>query len=176
MANQKRIAFLSAFMTVWAIHKSGKPGSNLIDAYWSIMKTYDSQQIEMAFGRAMTELKFFPKPSELIGFLKEPKEPKELKAQSHAGYLVNAVSGKDYLNPDGWKDDPATARLLRGRFDIKRLHTQSMQSDLKWIEKDFVGAYLETADIPDDTKLKIEYGKPGSKTLEDVMKLTEGIG
>jgi len=173
MAEKKRVVFLNAFMTVWTIHKTDKPGSNLIDAYWNIMKTYDLGQIETAFGRAMTELKFFPKPSELIGFLKEPKE---LKAQSHAGYLVNAVSGKDYLNPDGWQDDPATARLLRGRFDIERLYLQSMESDLKWIEKDFVEAYLETADIVDDNRKQIEHGKAGCKTIDDVRRLAGGIG
>ena len=143
-------------MSVWEIHKpKGEiPQDGLIDSYWWVLKKYKLKQIQDAFGYALTSLKWFPKPVELIQYIEKPKE---LIAQTHAGYLINAVRGREYKNPDGWKEDPETKQLLQGRFDIERLHQNSMESDLKWIEKDFIEAYLDIAGFVNSGNLQIDH-------------------
>lgn len=175
MAAKTRDArFLGAFMTVWSVHKTGDPSELILTAYSKALSEYDIEQVEDAFGYAMMKLKWFPKPVELIEYLNRWMEPKQVTAQAHAGYLTNAIMGKDFLNPDGWRDEPTTARLLSGRFNIDRLHETSIESDLKWIEKDFIEAYSETADYVQDT-LQIEEST-NPKLMKDIKSLTDGIG
>ena len=176
MAARSRDArFLNAFMSVWSIHKTDEPEKIILTSYKKALQPYEIEQIESAFGYALTSLKFFPKPAELIEYLNRWIEPKQVTAEAHAGYLKNAIIGKGFLNPDGWMDEPTTARLLRGRFNIARFLETSLESDLKWIVKDFIEAYIETSDFIGDT-LQIEHEKTGYKTIEDVTRLARGIG
>jgi len=175
MAERSRDArFLNAFMSVWSIHKTNEPDKIILSSYKKALEFWEIEQIESAFGYALTSLKFFPKPAELIEYLNRWIEPKQVTAQAHAGYLTNAIMGKDYLNPSGWRDEPATARLLRGRFNIDRLHETSLESDLKWIEKDFIEAYSETSDFVQDM-LQIEEST-NPKITKDIASLTREIG
>lgn len=65
------------------------PGSNLTDdekairtdVFWDMLSAYPIEKVEKAFRRAMGELKFFPAPSEIIGFISEDYESEYHKKQ-----------------------------------------------------------------------------------------------
>jgi hypothetical protein len=163
-----RDKFLNAFMSAWMIHKKGEPSDILIETYWIALKQYDIEQVKAAFSHSTISLKWFPKPAELIELLDKPKEH---LAYESAGYLINAITGKDYKNPDGWKHEITTSALLRGRFNISKLRQQSTESDLKWIEKDFIKAYLKTSEyIKFDIQSQLSNGE-NSK----LKKITDGM-
>lgn len=46
----------------------------LLEIYWRILEPFDDSQCISAFKRAVIELKFFPKPAELIEILQSKKE------------------------------------------------------------------------------------------------------
>jgi hypothetical protein len=136
-----------------------------IKMYWRALSSFTDEQCKIVFDKAVAKYKFFPKPAELI---QDIETPKEYLAQQQAGYLVACLEGVGYRNPEGWDEDPTTKRLLEGRF--RGIYERSLESDIKWIEKDFIQAYQDISDYVDnDEKLKIEAGP-------EVRKLVNGIG
>jgi hypothetical protein len=123
----------------------------LVKIYWQVLSGYSDEQCEAAFQKVLSQNEYFPKPAQLIEIL-NPDVSKEL-ASLHAGYLINAIQGREYKNPKSWKDDPVTKILITGRFNIERLYRDSLESDLKWIIKDFIEAYKE---LSDTEQLQIE--------------------
>lgn len=127
--------------------------SVVIEMYWHALSKFSDEQCKAAFDKAIVKYKFFPKPAELIEDLQVPAQ---YIAQQQAAYLINEISGRGYRNPEDWKEDPTTRKLLAGRFDGERLHKDSLESDLKWIEKNFIEAYEECAEhVMLDEQLRI---------------------
>jgi len=138
-----------------------------VEMYWHALTPFSDTQCKAAFDKAVVKYKFFPKPAELIELIEAPKQ---YLAQQQVVYFMNAVTGRNYRNPEGWDDDPTTQRLLQGRFNVERVREESLESDHKWIEKDFIQAYNDCTDYCElDEKIKIEMSP-------EVKKLTENIG
>lgn len=117
--------------------------NTFINAYWELLKDYELIDVSAAVGAHCRISPFWPKVSEIISKIDGMTlSPKQL-AQEKAICFINAVSGKDWKNPKGWKDDTATKILLsRKRFKIKDLFRGATISDLRWIERDFIEAYI----------------------------------
>lgn len=55
------------------------------EVFWEELESYPIEKIEKAFRRARRELKFFPKPAEIIGFILEEDEMKFQQRQVVSG-------------------------------------------------------------------------------------------
>lgn len=83
--------FLSAFMFTWAIfHPDKKPDKLMLTGYWEALKTFDSKLIVDSFKRSIIKLKWFPKPAELIEFIK-PKTP-SIESRAQHGRLSTSLN------------------------------------------------------------------------------------
>ena len=139
----------------------------ITEIYWKALEPFTDAQCKAAFDTAIVKNKFFPKPAEL---LENMEPPNKFMAQQQAGYLINAISNQEHRNPKDWKNDPTTVQLLATRFNIQRLKDVATEDEVKWIEKNFIEAYENSADyVQQDSKAKIEATK-------EVLKLTENIG
>ena len=97
MAEQKRIDFLNAFMTVWEVHKSGEPSERLIDAYWAVLEKYDIDEIQAAFSYALGSLQWFPKPATLGSDFYSPQLMNILPAFIYSLRLIFRLSTEDSM-------------------------------------------------------------------------------
>jgi hypothetical protein len=137
----------------------------LIGMYWDALSAFTDAQCKVMFSSAIKKYKFFPKPAELI---QDMEPPKEYMAQQQAGYLVAMLQGVGYRNPEGWDKEPTTRRLLESQF--RGIGERALESDIKWIEKDFIQAYKDISEYVDnDETLRIV-------APEDVKRLARGIG
>ena len=135
--------------------------TDFINIYWQIFKCYELNQFSNAMNTIIRKQRFFPRPVDILELLEGSKE---YLAQELAGYLTNSIIGKEYKNPAGWQDDPTAKKLLRGRFNVERLRENSWERDLRFIEKDFIEAYLDTYEFSDNENKIIEF--------KEIKKLT----
>ena len=91
--------FINAFMTTWVVHKiDQQPPELLITAYKAALHNFDIAEIERAFGKAITDLRWFPKPAELLAIIKPAPVPAIAVAQKQATYLMNAINGLSLIH------------------------------------------------------------------------------
>lgn len=121
------------FLGVMAKARVTLPGPNLTDdektirtdVFWDVLSIYPIEKVEEAFRRAMSELKFFPTPSEIIAFISEDYESEYQKKQiewmgptedgrKKALELINELKGR-------WMEEEAKREKKRAElFDAKR--------------------------------------------------------
>ena len=139
----------------------------LTNIYFQALSKFSDEQCKVAFEKIISKSKFFPKPAEILEIMEIPLE---YIKQQQVGYFQTALNGFDYRNPPGWDEEPTTRRLLKGRFNLERMWPTLMESDIKWVVKDFSQAFDDMADhVEYDEKVQIEMSP-------EVKKLTENIG
>jgi len=156
-AEEKR--FISAFMTTWAIHKTGQPSDLVIDAYNKALSEYDIEKIERAFGYAIKSLKWFPKPADLIESINAKSKISIEAAAQQQWRIIRSDLGR------GEYDDPITAMLAKRQFSGMR---DMLTKDEHWWQKRFCEAYELAAELPKEN-LQIDIDNK-------LKRLTAGIG
>lgn len=106
------------------------------DVFWDILSVYPIERVEKAFRRAMGELKFFPAPSEIIGFISEDYESEYQKKQIEWSEPPEDVKRKvlKLLSElkDRWKEEEAVKEKKRAElFEAKRKELKQQTRLLK---------------------------------------------
>jgi hypothetical protein len=141
--NAKYGCFVAAFLGTWATHQSGRePNEFMIEAYWRALAAFSAEQIETAFSRAIGQLRFFPKPVELLEFITGGnKDDLEARAQVEASRVASAV-GRIGGYCSVTFDDLVTMAVIQYGFDGWEKLTGELKADEhKWFVKDFVKLY-----------------------------------
>ena len=135
-----RDRYLNAFMASWTIHKTNEPTDLLIEAYWKALVEYDIEQVEQAFGYAINNLQWFPKPVELRKFIESgPGDVADI-AMIQADKVVNAIRDVGYYSSVTF-DDPVTMAVIKQGWGGWMKVCELRNDDIKWFRKDFVGIY-----------------------------------
>lgn len=141
MAKQSRDArFLNAFMTVWSIHKNVEPSEMLLSAYKRALSEYGIEQIEQAFGYAINDLQWFPKPVELRKFIEYGPGDIEDISLVEADKVITAISEIGYYNSVTF-DDPVTMAVITQGWGGWMKICELRDDEIKWFRKDFAKIY-----------------------------------
>ena len=141
MAEKTRDArFLNAFMSVWSIHKSGEPSEMILSAYKKSLSEYDIENIEQAFGYALNDLQWFPKPVELRNFIQHGPGDIEDVAHVEADKVINAIREVGYYNSVVF-DNPVTMAVIAQGWGGWMKICELRDEEIKWFRKDFVKIY-----------------------------------
>ena len=126
--------------------------------YWEVLSTYSDEEVKFMFNQAVANCKFFPKPSELIQFIKTIKqEQKQLEEITSLEAWGMVMSGLEYGRvPEDEKIQQAIRRL--GGWDYLKGKTYD---DLHWLEKRFVEHYNQI----EESQKYGELDWPNSKLL-----------
>lgn len=131
--------YLNAFMSTWAIHKTNEPSDLSIETYWRSLEKYDIKQVEQAFGYAINELQWFPKPVELRHFIESGPGDIEDIALVEADKVINAIRKHGYKSITF--DNPVTMAVIVQGWGGWIKICDLKQDDNKWFRKDFVLIY-----------------------------------
>ena len=149
--------FLSAFLFSWAVfHPDKKPDDLIITGYWEALKTFLPEQIVDAFRKAIITLKFFPKPAELIEFMKPQALSIESRAQQQVAHVLNMVRQYGYRHPPSWEDEITRELFKSGRFNWSTLCETLTDEESKWFVKEFIEAYSIFSEIQAENKKLID--------------------
>ena len=132
--------FLAAFMSVWSIHKSGEPSEIVLNAYIKSLEEYDIDEIEQAFGYAISDLQWFPKPVELRGFLEHGAGDIEDIALVEADKVVVAIRSEGRYKSVTF-DDPVTMAVINQGWGGWIKVCEMREDEIKWFRKDFAKIY-----------------------------------
>jgi len=130
-------------MSVWQLHKNDEPKEFLIGAYYMALEKYSIEDIERAFGYAMIGLKWFPKPVELIEFIKYGEGGAgnlEDIAMVQATAVINAIRGVGFYKSVVF-DDPVTMAVVEQGWGGWMKICDLRVDDQKWFIKDFIKIY-----------------------------------
>lgn len=106
MKTGDRNRFLRAMEKLFTLHDR-QPSEALIEIYWAALSTLPIESVEMAIGKALYELKFFPKPVELREFACGPAATPEELASLAWDKVQQALSRTGGTYTDVIFDDPA---------------------------------------------------------------------
>lgn len=132
--------YLNAFLSAWQLHKNDEPKEFLIEAYYKTLGKYPIEEIERAFGYAMSDLKWFPKPVELRHFIEHGPGDIEDVAMVEADKVVNAIKEVGYYNSVAF-DNPVTMAVIAKGWGGWMKLCEMREDDIKWFRKDFVRVY-----------------------------------
>ena len=129
MKNRKRFAEMMATLgTTFEKDIS----ETLTKIYWEVLKKYDDDSVEIAFNEVMASCKFFPKPSEIIQFIKSRQiEAKQANALESWGMVMSGLECGKIPN-DGRIQE--AIRRLGGWTWLQ----DKGYDDLHWLEKRFI--------------------------------------
>ena len=127
-------------MSVWSIHKSGEPSEIILNAYIKSLEKYEIEQIETAFGYALTSLQWFPKPVELRQFIESGPGDIEDIALIEADKVINAISDHGYYASVTF-DDPVTMAVIEQGWGGWMKLCELKDEEIKWFRKDYVKIY-----------------------------------
>lgn len=136
-------------------------------AYFETLKAFDIAQVETAISKAISTLKWFPKPIELVEMITGGQKQIENLGLVAAHKIVShlqAYGSRVYPNLD---DDPIAQHLMARRWPYLRWSSNVLESELKWWVKEFSEAY--NAYSATEAPLTIEAPK-------EVKKLVDSIG
>jgi hypothetical protein len=144
MKNEQRFGEILGILCICFDKEISEP---LLKVYWQIFKNYDQRLVEKAFSKAMTECVFFPKPAEIIRFMRE-----DANALEYWGMLMTGLEcGKE-------PNDSKTKEVVRRLGGWERLQTLNYD-ELHWLEKRFVEHYQSLTEREFDGLPGKEYKK-----------------
>jgi hypothetical protein len=174
VAETKHTRFLSAFLFTWAVFHPAdkKPDELVLTAYWEALKTFTAEQIVDAFKKSIITFKWFPKPVELIEFMKPAALSIESRAQQQVAHVLDIVRVLGYRTTPVW-DDPITARLFQGRFKWQSLCDTLTEEETKWFVKEFIEAYNSFSEIQSHEHAMIDAPEKLKALADKVTKRIE---
>lgn len=127
--------FTKALTITAALFKESNT-SEMIKLYFEILKKYKIEDVKRALIQHLETSKYFPKPSELIAFIKAP-ESIEDKANKAWNILLKAISRHGYYDSVQFEDKAihSCIRAMGGWMQV------SDRVPDTWMHKDFVNFY-----------------------------------
>jgi hypothetical protein len=111
-----------------------------VEMYWKALEIYSDKQCKIAFDIAVTDCKFFPKPAELIQFIKSGSGDIEDIALIEADKVVNAIRHTGYYTSVTF-DDPVTMAVIEQGWGGWIKICDLRDEEIKWFRKDFTRIY-----------------------------------
>jgi len=166
---QNQIQKFSQMLAVLAEIHNKNLTKTLIKAYFTALLPFKFEKVEGAISRSINELKFFPKPAELIEFIQgDPNESKADVAEIQATVVLRAIATYgSYQSPTF--EDPITADIVTKRFGWGHLCSYITDDTKPWFMKEFKEAYLSFSRSMGNNVIEF---KPG----ENIKKLVSKIG
>ena len=132
--------FANSIGTLAELHNK-KLSPLLSKAYFKAIASFTIEEVTNAVERAILELKFFPKPVELIEFITGKGGDLADIAEVEASKVINAMRDIGAYSTVVF-DDPVTMAVIKQGFGgwIK-LCADSMEADNKWFRIEFVKLY-----------------------------------
>lgn len=160
--------FLDAFMTCWSVFKDCEPAEVVLSAYYKTLEKFSIKEIEKAFSNAIGNLKWFPKPVELIELAEDSHRLLiEDQATIQAALVIHSMKTiGSYGNPN-FKDPITIAVVNKGFGGWKDLCENQTSDGNHWFIKNFTDLYQSFNN--QDHIEQIEAGP-------EVKKLTGNIG
>ena len=153
-----------AFTVLCELHERQMPPV-VSKLYIEVLKEFSAEQITMAISRSIRELKWFPKPAELIEFIQGPTPQIKDVAEIQAAEVIRQISPVGYYGCPVFSD-PVTDRLFQGRFRWQSVCSLA-ESDLKWFVREFKEAYRAHKVLDESPRLEAPV---------ELKQLTENIG
>lgn len=151
--------FGKSFMVLAEIHGKELSHSSVL-AYFQALASYPIKDVKNALSSAITTLKFFPKPSELIEFCNCSGGKVEDLAIVQAGSVLNAIKRIGRYQTVRFSD-PVTAAVIKTHFGgWAKLCNEQKSENENWFLKDFADAYRA-------------YAKQGKKCFEALPGVIE---
>lgn len=136
-----RAEFLAAFRALGELH--GRDVSkNLTRLYFDVLARFDVHAVVEALRRAALELRYFPKPVELLEFIEGKPEDTKIAAEGLAQDVLAAASQHGAYRTVQFAD-PVTNAVIRQFFGgWGRVCTMPVDQH-KWFIRDFAARYAE---------------------------------
>ena len=116
---------------------------SLLEVYWRILEPFDDSECLTIFKRIVIELKFFPKPAEMVSMLRGTGEERAINAWLEA---LGAV--KRFGNYQSVKfSDPAIHSVIQSMGGWPQFALMSVAEE-KWKQKEFERLYQVLAENP----------------------------
>jgi hypothetical protein len=137
MKNKKRFAEM---MSSLAVLFDKDVSEVLRGIYWQVLKGYSDEEVELAFHQVVASCKFFPKPAEIIQFIKSRKaEENQANALESWGMVMSGLECG--VIPEDRRIRESIRRI--GGWDW--LSGQSYD-ELHWLEKRFLEHFDQIAE------------------------------
>ena len=133
--------------------------------YIEALREFSAEQITMAISRVIRELKWFPKPFELIEFITGPAPTIEDVAEVQAADVIRQIGPVGFYGYPVFKD-PVTDRLFMDRFRWRWVCSLP-ESEIKWFVREFKEAYRAYNVVVETPRLEAPV---------ELKKLSENIG
>lgn len=135
-------AFLMNMATISEVFDK-QISDSLLEVYWRILEPFDDSECMAMFKRIVIELKFFPKPAEMINLIRGDAETRAVNAWLEAVHAVkrhgNYVSVKF--------SDPAIHSVIEAMGGWPQFALMSVNEE-KWKQKEFERLYQVLAENP----------------------------
>ena len=129
-------------MTCWEIFNKGEPSETIIGTYYKVLENYSIEEIEKAFSNSIGNLKWFPKPIELLEFVVDsPPLSIEDRATTQAMIVLEYIQTFGSYSIPNWKDSTTDIVIKRGFGGWRALCGQQLSKDNQWFIKDFIRLY-----------------------------------
>lgn len=139
MTNQDMPRFISAMTAMSVVFK--EPLSQpLVETYFRVLSGFDADQVDAGISKAISTLKFWPKPVELVECISGGGLRLEDKAQVEACRVLEAIKSIGTYSSVAF-DDAVTQAVIVQQFGGWAKFSEMRAVDEKWFVKDFAAAY-----------------------------------
>jgi hypothetical protein len=131
------------YMTLLGETFSREISTLLIEAYWQALKKYSDEECKLAFDMAVSNCKFFPKPVEIIDFIKFGEAGGanlDDIAYVEADKVIRAVAEIGQYQSVTF-DDPVTMAVIKQGWGGWIKLCELKDEEIKWFRKDFAKIY-----------------------------------
>lgn len=162
------------YMVLFGELYNKKISDTLKNAYWETLKPYNDKDCEEAFKKVIESLTFFPKPAEIIGFIKAKKTSPQTEAIIQADKIIAYLRSHGSVVPV-WSN-PITRYLMTYRWEYYGWSQTVLEADLPWWKKEFVESYCAMKGKIDQTEKLSTGGKIKVQIPESVKSLLAKVG
>jgi hypothetical protein len=148
--------YLAAFLTCWEVFNKGDPSNTIIDTYEMALEKFSIEEIEKAFSNAIGNLRWFPKPVELLELITDtPQISIQDEATAEALLVITAMREKGAYRSVRFENPITNAVVLKGFGGWQKMCLEILEENNKWFIKDFGAIFraYKSAGITSDSAL-----------------------
>lgn len=138
---EERTRFLTAFRALAELHNRDVSKA-LTKLYHSTLAQHDIETVLASFRLAATNLRFFPKPVELLEFINGTPADLEVEAALQADEVLMAIRQKGIYTNVRFLN-PTTNAVVRQGFGGWRELCSLKEDAIKWFLRDFTKRYIQ---------------------------------
>lgn len=143
MESSDRKAFVESFKALCLVYEK-EPGAALVEIYFRALQRFEIDEVKAAVNRAVIELKWFPKPVELIELAAGRNGSLDDRAMAQALLVASTIRQVGAYRSVSF-EDPVTGAVIQRMYGTWPKLCDLREYDVKWFIKDFVTAYRACA-------------------------------